>query len=47
MNLDMSNFINGLEHRNWKYCLYGVSNHSGSLDGGHYTASCFKNSINK
>ncbi|XP_060876079.1 ubiquitin carboxyl-terminal hydrolase 8-like isoform X1 [Metopolophium dirhodum] len=47
MNLDMSNFINGLEHRNWKYCLYGVSNHSGSLDGGHYTASCLKNSINK
>ncbi|KAL4090510.1 hypothetical protein QTP88_025329 [Uroleucon formosanum] len=47
MNLDMSNFINGLEHRNWKYCLYGVSNHSGSLDGGHYTASCLKNSLNK
>ncbi|XP_060851523.1 ubiquitin carboxyl-terminal hydrolase 8-like isoform X4 [Rhopalosiphum padi] len=46
-DLDMSNFINGLEHRNWKYCLYGVSNHSGSLDGGHYTASCLKKSINK
>ncbi|KAL5235637.1 hypothetical protein ACI65C_003047 [Semiaphis heraclei] len=47
VNLDMSNFINGSEHRNWKYCLYGVSNHSGSLDGGHYTASCLKKSINK
>lgn len=46
-DLDMSNYINGVEHRNWKYCLYGVSNHSGSLDGGHYTASCLKKSRNK
>lgn len=43
----MTDFINGIEHRNWKYYLYGVSNHSGSLDGGHYTASCLKKSPNK
>ncbi|XP_050424482.1 ubiquitin carboxyl-terminal hydrolase 8-like isoform X1 [Adelges cooleyi] len=46
-DLDMTDFINGTEHRNWKYYLYGVSNHSGSLDGGHYTAYCLKTSINK
>lgn len=46
-DLDMSNFINGIEHRNRKYYLYGVSNHSGSLDGGHYTANCLKKSKNK
>ena len=22
------------------YCLYGVSNHYGTMDGGHYTAFC-------
>ncbi|VVC25104.1 Hypothetical protein CINCED_3A014822 [Cinara cedri] len=46
-DLNMSNFINGIEHRNWKYSLYGVSNHSGSLDGGHYTAYCLKKLKNK
>ena len=28
------------------YDLYGVSNHYGSLNGGHYTASCL-NDIDK
>ncbi|XP_050522662.1 ubiquitin carboxyl-terminal hydrolase 15-like isoform X2 [Daktulosphaira vitifoliae] len=47
IDLDMTDFINGLEHRNRKYYLYGVSNHSGSLDGGHYTAYCLKKQMNK
>lgn len=29
------------------YDLYGVSNHFGSLNGGHYTATCFNEATNK
>ena len=41
--LDMSPFViskEGLTADDCKYDLYGVSHHSGSLSGGHYTASC-------
>jgi ubiquitin C-terminal hydrolase len=38
--IDMRDFIVGPQkEREQKYRLYGVSNHYGSLDGGHYTAN--------
>jgi ubiquitin carboxyl-terminal hydrolase 4/11/15 len=40
--LNLGNFItnaNG-EKNEYIYDLYGVSNHYGSLNGGHYTAFC-------
>lgn len=45
-NLDMSTYIlkNCTENKKIVYDLYAVSNHFGSLDGGHYTAFC-KNPI--
>ncbi|XP_071489174.1 ubiquitin carboxyl-terminal hydrolase 8-like [Diadema antillarum] len=42
-NLDR--FVIGPE-RHGTYQLYGVSNHTGTLDGGHYTACC-QNAVNK
>lgn len=41
-NLDMSTYIlkNSTENKKIVYDLYAVSNHFGSLDGGHYTAFC-------
>jgi ubiquitin carboxyl-terminal hydrolase 4/11/15 len=45
--LDLSDYIvNQDDKRSAKYDLYAVSNHYGSLNGGHYTAFC-KNPINK
>lgn len=36
--LDMNNFVSGPQAK--PYRLYAVSNHFGTLDGGHYTACC-------
>ena len=44
--LDMRPFVLGLKNESEPvfYDLYGVSNHYGSLNGGHYTAYC-KNTV--
>ncbi|XP_066491259.1 ubiquitin carboxyl-terminal hydrolase 50 [Tiliqua scincoides] len=39
-NLDLSCYIYPLFRKNPKYHLFGVVNHFGDLDGGHYTAFC-------
>ena len=39
-NLDISNFIVGPDKNNAKYDLYGVIEHIGSLNSGHYMAIC-------
>eukprot|EP00057_Strongylocentrotus_purpuratus_P031513 XP_784858.2 PREDICTED: ubiquitin carboxyl-terminal hydrolase 8 [Strongylocentrotus purpuratus] len=44
-DLTMDRYVIGPAQRNI-YQLYGVSNHSGTLDGGHYTACC-RNAVNK
>jgi ubiquitin C-terminal hydrolase len=36
--LDLSKYVIGYKKDNYKYELYGVCNHSGSVMGGHYTA---------
>ncbi|XP_058854633.1 ubiquitin carboxyl-terminal hydrolase 8-like isoform X1 [Acipenser ruthenus] len=43
-NLGMSQYVIGPKNNLKKYHLYGVSNHYGGLDGGHYTAYC-KNAV--
>ena len=37
-NLDLSDYVIGYKKENFKYELYGVCNHSGSVMGGHYTS---------
>lgn len=37
-NLDMSKYVIGYKPNTYQYNLYGVCNHDGSLEGGHYTA---------
>ena len=37
-NLDLSKYVIGYKKENYVYDLYGICNHSGSVDGGHYTA---------
>jgi len=37
-NLDLSAYIVGYKKDSYIYDLYGICNHSGSVDGGHYTA---------
>ena len=37
-NLDLSKYIVGYQRGQYKYDLYGICNHSGSVFGGHYTA---------
>jgi ubiquitin carboxyl-terminal hydrolase 8 len=37
-NLDLSNYVIGYNKNSYIYDLYGVCNHSGSLEGGHYTS---------
>ena len=39
-DFDLSEYIVGPEKDNAKYDLYGVVQHFGSLNGGHYTAIC-------
>ncbi|XP_028999716.1 ubiquitin carboxyl-terminal hydrolase 8 isoform X2 [Betta splendens] len=43
-NLDLSQYVIGPKQNLKRYSLYGVSNHYGGLDGGHYTAYC-KNAL--
>ncbi|XP_059143552.1 ubiquitin carboxyl-terminal hydrolase 8-like [Physella acuta] len=45
VDLDFSPYIIGPRPRN-KYSLYGISNHYGTMEGGHYTAFC-RNTVNK
>jgi len=45
-NLDLSEFMGSKQPGTHTYDLYGVSNHHGSLSGGHYTAFA-KNRVNK
>ncbi|XP_068455558.1 ubiquitin carboxyl-terminal hydrolase 8 [Clinocottus analis] len=42
--LDLAQYVIGPRQSLKRYCLYGVSNHYGGLDGGHYTAYC-KNAL--
>ncbi|KAG7164510.1 Ubiquitin carboxyl-terminal hydrolase 8-like 1 [Homarus americanus] len=44
-NLDLTKHC-GINNRYTNFELYGVSNHYGTMDGGHYTAFC-KSSLNK
>ncbi len=37
-NLDLTKYVNGYKPDSFKYELFGVCNHSGGLQGGHYTA---------
>jgi ubiquitin carboxyl-terminal hydrolase 8 len=37
-NLDMSKFILGYDKNSYKYDLFGICNHYGGVNGGHYTA---------
>ncbi|XP_041713556.2 ubiquitin carboxyl-terminal hydrolase 8 isoform X2 [Coregonus clupeaformis] len=43
-NLDVSQYVIGPRASLKRYNLFGVSNHYGGLDGGHYTAYC-KNAV--
>lgn len=37
-NLDLSAYITHGNQKSYNYTLYAVSNHFGSMGGGHYTA---------
>ena len=37
-NLDLTQYVHGYNKESFVYDLYGVCNHMGSLQGGHYTA---------
>jgi ubiquitin carboxyl-terminal hydrolase 8 len=37
-NLDMSKYILGYDKNSYKYDLFGICNHYGGVNGGHYTA---------
>ncbi|CAN9507168.1 unnamed protein product [Ophioblennius macclurei] len=39
-SLDLAQYVIGPRQTLKRYSLYGVSNHYGGLDGGHYTAYC-------
>ncbi|XP_056134354.1 ubiquitin carboxyl-terminal hydrolase 8-like [Lampris incognitus] len=39
-SLDLTQYVIGPRQNLKRYSLYGVSNHYGGLDGGHYTAYC-------
>ena len=46
-NLDISQYMSSVcKSRSSGYDLYGIANHYGTIDGGHYTAYC-KSSITK
>lgn len=44
--LDLSKYVCGYQPNSYKYELFGICNHSGRLEGGHYTAFV-KNKYNK
>jgi len=49
-NLNLSQFVKestDMSVRNANYTLYGIVNHGGSLNGGHYTAECMNNENKK
>jgi ubiquitin carboxyl-terminal hydrolase 8 len=46
-NLDMQHLSLVPDQRYVDYKLYGVSNHYGSMEGGHYTAYCKNERYNK
>jgi len=37
-DLDLSKYVSGYNAHKYRYDLYGVCNHSGNVNGGHYTA---------
>jgi len=37
-NLDLSKYVKGYNAKQYKYDLYGICNHFGGVQGGHYTA---------
>ena len=37
-NLDLSKYVIGYDKHSYKYDLYGICNHSGGSQGGHYYA---------
>jgi ubiquitin C-terminal hydrolase len=37
-NLDLSKYVIGYKKESYVYDLYGICNHSGSAEGGHYTS---------
>jgi ubiquitin C-terminal hydrolase len=37
-NLNLSKYVKGYQSKQYVYDLYGVCNHSGGVQGGHYTA---------
>ena len=37
-NLDLTQYVHGYDKESFVYDLYGICNHMGSLQGGHYTA---------
>ena len=37
-NFDLSNYVIGYKKESYIYDLYGICNHSGGVNGGHYTA---------
>ena len=41
-DIDFSQYVKGYDNDSYIYELYGIANHSGSTEGGHYTA-CIKN----
>jgi len=45
-NLDLSKYVSGYNADHYKYDLYGVCNHMGGIQGGHYTAYA-KNATNE
>uniref|UniRef100_A0A3B3DD89 Ubiquitin carboxyl-terminal hydrolase 8 n=1 Tax=Oryzias melastigma TaxID=30732 RepID=A0A3B3DD89_ORYME len=46
-NLDLAQYVIGPKQTLKRYNLYGVSNHYGGLDGGHYTAYCVEREVIK
>ncbi|CAF0916885.1 unnamed protein product, partial [Brachionus calyciflorus] len=41
-NLNLNKYLSGpnMKKLDYTYKLYGISNHSGTMDGGHYTSMC-------
>ena len=37
-NLDLSKYVKGYNADKYKYDLYGICNHIGNVNGGHYTS---------
>jgi len=46
-NLDLSPYVVGYKANTYKYRLFGVANHMGGINGGHYTAFALSDSLGK